>query len=442
MGAVHSLDMPLRVFISSTMKDLENERDAVCRKLREFSMEPVNAEGWLPDGSGSWERIADELATSHIFVLLLGESYGWIPKAGPRSETGASVTEIEYLEARQQKLPIFPFVKNLSYDTDRASGDAQKRDAFRERVMDWEAGRFVAKFDRAFDLAEKVAKALMDVVTDAYVKSVIQARVAITKAHALPEKTLPAYVRPPWMPEVLLRSILQDDAILFVGAGMSAAAGLPTAAALADYLRDSLREISPDYAGTAGSFLATASDFVAVTSREQLGKQIQKFLDPPAVNETNAHRVAVRVFDRIFTTNFDNLLERAMQAVGDDRAVFSNDTPELLPARVLVKLHGSVDDYSLLITESDLSLIDRARTNLWTELRRLLRTKVLVVVGMSLHDPSLVRLFEDSMPLRGGFFIAPRIDAATKARISRWRLVGVEASADDVFAVIAANMKS
>lgn len=56
------------------MKDLDNERDAVCRKLREFSMEPVNAEGWLPDGSGSWERISRELNTSHIFVLLLGES--------------------------------------------------------------------------------------------------------------------------------------------------------------------------------------------------------------------------------------------------------------------------------------------------------------------------------------------------------------------------------
>src|SRR5262249_26694951 len=38
-----------------------NERDAVCRKLRQFSMEPVDAEGWLPDGRGSRERISGEL---------------------------------------------------------------------------------------------------------------------------------------------------------------------------------------------------------------------------------------------------------------------------------------------------------------------------------------------------------------------------------------------
>lgn len=87
------------------MKDLRNERDAVARKLREFSMQPVNAEGWLPDGSGSWERIAEELTTCDLFVLLIGESYGWIPDSGPKSDVGKSVTELEYLEAIAQEFP-------------------------------------------------------------------------------------------------------------------------------------------------------------------------------------------------------------------------------------------------------------------------------------------------------------------------------------------------
>src|ERR1043165_1420234 len=96
---------PLRVFISSTMKDLVNERDAVCRKLRDFNFDPVNAESWLPDGSKSWERIASELETSDLFVLLLGESYGWKPTTGPKADLGLSVTEIEYREARDQGIP-------------------------------------------------------------------------------------------------------------------------------------------------------------------------------------------------------------------------------------------------------------------------------------------------------------------------------------------------
>ena len=62
----------LRVFISSTMKDLVNERLAIERQLRQFNFEPVNAESWLPDGSKSWERINQELLSSHLFVLVIG----------------------------------------------------------------------------------------------------------------------------------------------------------------------------------------------------------------------------------------------------------------------------------------------------------------------------------------------------------------------------------
>src|ERR1700722_16599045 len=40
----------LRVFVSSTMEDLANERDAVCRKLRSLHCEAVNAEALLPTG--------------------------------------------------------------------------------------------------------------------------------------------------------------------------------------------------------------------------------------------------------------------------------------------------------------------------------------------------------------------------------------------------------
>lgn len=53
---------PLRVFVSSTMKDLVNERDAVVTELRRLNFEPVHAEAVLPTGAGSWEVIEDEIA--------------------------------------------------------------------------------------------------------------------------------------------------------------------------------------------------------------------------------------------------------------------------------------------------------------------------------------------------------------------------------------------
>ena len=66
----------LRVFISSTMKDLGDARRAVVARLRSLNLEPVNAENLHPDGGSSWEVIRTEIDESHLFILLSGETYG------------------------------------------------------------------------------------------------------------------------------------------------------------------------------------------------------------------------------------------------------------------------------------------------------------------------------------------------------------------------------
>ena len=48
------------------MKDLANERQAVCQRLLDFNFEPVNAENWLPNGQQTWELIRDEIDTSDV----------------------------------------------------------------------------------------------------------------------------------------------------------------------------------------------------------------------------------------------------------------------------------------------------------------------------------------------------------------------------------------
>jgi hypothetical protein len=139
----------LRVFISSTMRDLANERDAVCRRLSSFNFEPVNAEGWLTTGTKIWPRILQEIESCDVFVLILGERYGWIPTEGPQSDLGLSVTHLEYRAARDLGIPILPFPKRLSFDTERDSEDAQKRDQFRTEVNEWAEGQYVTEFELA-----------------------------------------------------------------------------------------------------------------------------------------------------------------------------------------------------------------------------------------------------------------------------------------------------
>ena len=68
---------------------------------------------------------------------------------------------------------------------------------------------------------------------------------------------------------------------LFVGAGISISAGLPTATAFAEYLGESIREIDSQYSGTLNSFARAAADFEAISSREQLVVRVREMLSPP-----------------------------------------------------------------------------------------------------------------------------------------------------------------
>jgi hypothetical protein len=437
--------MALRVFISSTMEDLENERDAVARKLREFNMEPVNAEGWLPDGTGSWTRIVEELEASDLFVLLLGKSYGWIPASGPMSGAAKSVTELEYLKAREQKIPVLPFVKTLPYNAERDTADARKRDELRRQVMAWEDGQFIATFNRAYDLSAKVGEALIQVITREYLKTRVQRRLeakqrpgGATRTAAEGEDRLPE------IPQSLMNDVRARRAVLFAGAGMSLPAGLPTAAAFAQYLRESIRDLAPDYQDAAFSFASAAADLQAVASRHELVTRVKEMLHPPqGLNHTFAHDAAVRTFDQIFTTNWDNLFEQALGADADDRAVICTEIERSLPPRALLKLHGGLDDEdSLIMTEADIALMAAKRPQLWAETRRTLREKTLVVVGMSLRDTNMIELLEDSAPLRGGYFVAPIVDTATRARLARWNLIPIEATANAFFSALSTRLQS
>jgi hypothetical protein len=134
----------LRIFISSTMEDLENERDMVRDQLERANFEPVNAEGILPNGATSWDRISQEIETCHVFLLISGVRYGWVPTAGPLSSKKVSVTHGEYLAARELGLPVLPFFKILKYGSDSNSEDAKARDAFRREVGEWDKAQFRA----------------------------------------------------------------------------------------------------------------------------------------------------------------------------------------------------------------------------------------------------------------------------------------------------------
>jgi hypothetical protein len=432
----------LRIFVSSTMRDLANERQAVCHRLASFNFEPVNAEGWLPTGTRTWPRISQEIESCNVFVLILGDGYGWTPTQGPQSELGLSVTHLEYRAARERGLPILPFLKRLSYQTERHSDDAKKRDAFREEVSEWAQGQYVAEFELATDLADAVGHALVQLLTDQFLGEQIRERAPAAEqaVRQLQAAAAPRAVRQVSIPQELVAAVSNREAVLFAGAGISLAAGLPSAAVFTEHLSKLLLDEDPHYAVSpvGSAFAAIASDVEAATSREVLVQKVATILNlPRGLQPTVAHQHAIALFDIIFTTNWDDLFEQAAGIARLELPVIARDI-EQLPSRALVKLHGSLSDRgSLLLTETDVAAMDKTRAALWAATRDILRERPLVVVGSSLRDPSIVRLFAEAKPRARGYFIAPQVFAATERRLKTWNLECISAEADTFLASLA-----
>ncbi|HEY6729597.1 MAG TPA: SIR2 family protein [Solirubrobacterales bacterium] len=430
---------PLRIFISSSILDLPNERAEVASKLKELNVEPVLAEEMHPSGEDSWDHLKAEIESCDIFVLILGESYGYIPPSGPMSGEEKSVTELEFDHAMALGIPVLAFMKQLRPESGPPSEDARRREAFRKKVADWDGGLFRGEFNLARELAEKVAQAVVGLIADHFRANELTQRRNTRKAPSHPHgKGIQ-----PIIPPALKEAAAARQLTLFLGAGASLSTGMPSAAAFVEAMLDRLQTSFPDYSpprsGTLFNVLST--DFEALLGETSLYELASDLVAPSYVTESApAHHIAARLFDDIVTTNFDELLE---QAVGGDRFhVIDSEIGEdaLPPNRRIFKLHGSISNpESLILTEPELANLEEHRSKLWAVLRELFTRQPILFVGSSLRDPSLIQLLEDCGDKVRGWAVMPEFNPSEPARLKRWNLELIHGDADSFLAALDAD---
>jgi nucleoside 2-deoxyribosyltransferase len=146
-----------QVFVSSTFKDLESERQKVLQAVLEMKAFPAGMEMFPSADNEQWEFIMREIESSDYYVVIVAGMYGSL------APDGHSYTEKEYDFAISLGKPVMGFLaRDLGQIIgDRLESDPKKKQkllAFREKVAH---GKLVKYFSNADELKGQVIHALV-----------------------------------------------------------------------------------------------------------------------------------------------------------------------------------------------------------------------------------------------------------------------------------------
>ena len=197
------------------------------------------------------------------------------------------------------------------------------------------------------------------------------------------------------MNQALIEAIRDQNAILFVGSGVSQNLGLPSWGALIRHLGEEL-DYDPELFSAHGDYLSLAEYYQLEKGsigplRNWMDREWHHGVDLAA---SDIHRLIVELkFPIIYTTNYDAWLERAHELYGKEftKVTGVDDFYKVKPGvSQVVKFHGDFDDKaSIVLTESD--YFDRLdfEAPLDIKLRHDLLGRTALFIGYSLTDVNI-----------------------------------------------------
>lgn len=137
----------MRVFISSVVGGFEAFRNAARRAIENIAATPVMCEDFGARPYSSERACLTEIEGSEVFVLLLGERFGF--EAGQ----GMSVTQQEFRHAKQLSLPILVFIHDVEMEARQLE--------FRREVEAYHSGFCRELFSNAEQLKDAIVRQLV-----------------------------------------------------------------------------------------------------------------------------------------------------------------------------------------------------------------------------------------------------------------------------------------
>lgn len=167
-----------QVFVSSTFKDLVEERAAVIQTLLEADCIPAGMEMFPASDSDKFDLIKRVIDLCDYYVVIIGGRYGSVD-----AEVNLSYTEMEYDFAVETGKPVMAFLhgdpgKLIGEKLDLDGDLRNKLDAFREKTE----RRMVKYWNDPGDLKGQVALAIIQIRKTHPVEGWIRASEAMTPA--------------------------------------------------------------------------------------------------------------------------------------------------------------------------------------------------------------------------------------------------------------------
>jgi hypothetical protein len=264
--------------------------------------------------------------------------------------------------------------------------------------------------------------------------------------------------------DVLADAIKRRHAILFVGAGVSMAVGLPSWQNFVDHLLKEL-DLSPDVIDGMNDGYQMLAEFYRLKQggmgplRSWLDRNWKVAAD--RVAESKLHKLIVELdFPTIYTTNYDRNLETAFEVHKKHYAKIAN-AKQMADAADgvthIVKYHGDFDDdASLVLTETDFLNRLSFDSPLDIKVRADALARTILFIGYSMSAPNIRLLLHGIWQTweRSGhrdhrprsFVFMPSSNPVQQAMLARWGITLLTpergACADDALTAFLADLRA
>ncbi len=184
-------------------------------------------------------------------------------------------------------------------------------------------------------------------------------------------------------------AIRSQKCVFFIGAGLSEEAGLPSWLGL---IKSCLDDLSTK---TDAEYLTIAQAYSQKFGRAALEAKVTALTDTSNISPTDLHQSLSELgVSTWLTTNYDDLLERALHCPEQNVVVEDRDLAREIPgAPIIIKIHGDYRrPHTIILTRNDYFLSHQQSALIWDQVRILLTKQTFVFLGYSLQDPDFSQL--------------------------------------------------